>query len=121
MGIDWYRDLIICLSGVVAIVVLIVVGMLALSAYRKIADILNSMKETSAAVSGIASDYERIAEVFDSIREASTAVSGIASDMREEIISPIAQVMAVVQGVRQGINIVGQLFKPSQQVGGEHD
>lgn len=121
MGIEWYRDLIICLSGIVAIVILIVIGILALSSYRKISDILNSMKETSQAVSGIASDYEKMAEVFISIRDASTAVRNIACDMREDIISPIAQVMAVVQGVRQGINVVSHLFNKSPQGGSEHD
>ena len=96
MGIEWYRDLIICLSGVVAIVVLVFIAILSYSSYRKITQVFNSIKDTS------------------------TAVRGIASDVREEIISPVAQVMAIIQGVRQGISMANQFFKKSQQEGGKH-
>ncbi|MFC1870311.1 hypothetical protein ACFLYE_03475 [Chloroflexota bacterium] len=87
MSIDWFRDLTISILGLVAAGVLIFITVLIFSLYRRIRPILDSIKTTS----------QKIQEL------SSYTVDGVAK--------PLFQVLAVIQGVRQGIDAVSKLFK----------
>ncbi len=87
MDIAWFRDLIICISGLVVTAVFVFVAILAYSFYK------------------------REKRVLDSIEETSKAVRGIAATVAERMINPVGQMMAIIQGVRQGIDVVNKLFK----------
>ena len=90
MDIAWFRDLIICISGLVVAAVFVFIAILAYSFYK------------------------REKRVLDSIEEASKAVYGIAATVGERMISPVVQMMSIIQGVRQGIEVVNKLFKKEE-------
>ena len=90
MSIDWFRDLAIAISGLVLIGVLIFVAVLSFSLYRRIRHILDSIKTTSRTVQGI-----------------SSFVGG-------EVAKPLIQVVALIQGMRQGVDTISKLFKKKE-------
>ena len=90
---EWFRDLVICVSGVVAIAFFILISILSYSFYQRTKRIMDSAEITSTAIHGITSD------IRDEI-----------NDVKEEIVSPMVQVMAVIRGVRQGVELVNKLF-----------
>ncbi len=87
MGIDWFRDLVISIFGLVATGVLIFVAVIVYSLYKRAKPILDSMKTTSASI------------------------QGLSSYVRDEVAKPLIQVVALIQGIRQGIDTVSTLFK----------
>jgi predicted PurR-regulated permease PerM len=101
MGIEWFRDLIICILGVVTIAVLILFAVLAYSIYRKSQYLL-------ATVDLIC---ERANSILDTIESTSETLHGIVANIKEAVVSPVAQIIAIIQGIRQGINLVSNLFK----------
>ena len=90
MGIEWFRDLVICIVGLVATGVLIFVAVLAYLLYRRTRPILDSIKTTSATV------------------------EKISSYVGEGVAKPLIQVAALVQGIRQGIDTISKLFKKKE-------
>jgi hypothetical protein len=94
MSIDWFRDLIISISGIVLIVLLILVAVLSYSLYRRAKSILDSVKTTARSI------------------------QGISSYVGDEVVKPVTQVVALIQGVRQGIDAISKLFK--KQGGGKN-
>ncbi len=94
MDIGWFRDLVIVILGIVAVGVLVFVSVLLYSLYRRIKPILDAIKTTSRTVEGICSSWG------------------------EGLMKPLIQVVAVVQGIRQGIDTVSKLFGKK---GGGHD
>ncbi|MGD8500984.1 MAG: hypothetical protein PVJ86_10075 [Phycisphaerales bacterium] len=95
MSIDWFRDLVISIAGVLAIVVLLLIAMLTFLLYRRAKVILDSIKTTSQNIAGI-----------------STYVTN-------EVAKPLIQVVAFIQGVRQGVNAISSLF--SKKKGGKDE
>ena len=95
MGIEWFRDLAISLSGLILIGVLIFIAVLAFLLYRRVSSILDSMKIVSRNV------------------------QGISSFVTDEVAKPLIQVVAFVQGIRQGIDAIGKLFKRKKGEGDE--
>ena len=87
MGIDWFRDLIICIWGLVTTGVFIFVAVLAYLLYRRIRAILDSAKATSRTI------------------------QGISSYVGDEVVKPVVEIAAFVQGIRQGIDTIGKYFK----------
>lgn len=87
MSIDWLRDLIIVIFGLVATGVLIFLTVLLYSVYRRIRPILDSVKTTSKTI------------------------EGICSYAGDEVAKPLMQVVAFIQGIRQGINVISKFFK----------
>ena len=87
MGIDWFRDLVICIFGLVATGVFIFIAVLAYSLYRRVRPILESIKTTSATI------------------------EGISSCVGQEVVKPLIEVAAVAHGIRQGIDTVAKLFR----------
>lgn len=86
MSIEWFRDLVICIAGIVSAAAVIFITVLVYSFYRRTRPILDSIKSTTATV------------------------HGISSCVQDEVARPLAEVVAIVQGVSQGIRAVTQLF-----------
>ena len=93
MSIDWFRDLVISIAGVALIGLLVLVAVLSYSLYRRARSILDSVKIVSRT-----------------IQEISSYVVG-------EVVKPVAQVVAIIQGIRQGVDTINKLFK--KQEGGK--
>ena len=87
MSIDWFRDLIICIFGLVAIGLSIFITVLLFSLYRRVRPILESIRTTSATI------------------------EGISSCVGQEVVKPLIEVAAVAHGIRQGIDTVAKLFR----------
>ena len=86
MSIEWVRDLILCISGVVMIGVLIFIAVL-----------LNSL-------------YCKTKSTLDSIETTSTTIQGISSYVGDNMIKPVTQITALAQGIRQSIDAISRLF-----------
>ena len=95
MGIDWFRDLVICIFGLVATGAFIFIAVLLFSLYRRVRAILDSAKTTSRTIQDI-----------------SSYVGG-------EVVKPAIELAAIIQGVRQGIDTVGRFFQKKE--GGKNE
>ena len=95
MDIEWFRDLVICISGLVVTVVVILFAVLAYLIFRKTRSILNAIEATSKTI------------------------HGISSAVKDEIVSPIVQLVTLVRGVLQGIDLVSKFFRKEEQEGGK--
>ncbi len=87
MSIDWFRDLVICIFGLVATGVLVFIAVLSYSLYRRTKPILESIKTRA------------------------TTVQAISSYVGEELVKPVIEVVALVQGIRQGIDTATKFFR----------
>ena len=94
MDIEWFRDLVICISGLVITVVVIFVAVLLYLLYNRARSVLDSIETTSATV------HE------------------IATSVRDEVVKPIVQLTALFRGVCQGVDLVSRFFKKEEQEGG---
>ena len=90
MSIDWFRDLVISISGLVLIGVLIFIAVLSYSLYRRVKSILDSVKTTSRTI------------------------QGVSSYVGDEVVKPITQIVALIQGIRQGIDAASNLFRKKE-------
>jgi uncharacterized protein YoxC len=90
MSIDWFRDLVISIAGVLVIIALLFIAVLTLSLYRRAKAILDSIKTTTQNIAGI-SNY-----------------------VTNEVAKPLIQVVAFIQGVRQGVNAISRLFSKKE-------
>ncbi len=87
MTIEWLRDLIIIIYGVVGIVFLVIVVFMAFALFKRVKTILNSLTVTSA-----------------NIEEISTVA-------RDQIVRPLVQVGSIMQGISRWIEIISSYFK----------
>ena len=87
MSIDWLRDLVICIFGLVATGVFIFITVLFFSLYRRARVILDSVKATSKTI------------------------QGVSSYVGDEVVKPVIELAAIIQGIRQGIDTVSRLIK----------
>ena len=87
MDIAWFRDLVISVFGIATILILIFLAVLAFLLYQKIKPIVDSVKSTTRTVEKISSCVE------------------------SEVVTPLSQVVAFVQGVRQAIGMFSGLRK----------
>ena len=87
MSIDWFRDLIISISGLVLIGVLILFAVLSFSLYRRAKSILDSVKTTTKTI------------------------QGVSSYVGNEVIKPVTQIVTFIQGIRQGVDAASKLFR----------
>ena len=122
MGIEWYRDLVICVAGGVAAVVLIVVGVLLLSLRRKIAAVLDSIETASEKARSVLASVEAASDkagsILDSVETVTTSVRGFSSYLREEVATPMVKCAALVRGIRERIDRVSSYFRKKE--GGSH-
>jgi len=91
MGIDWFRDLIICIFGLVAAGVSIFLAVLLFLLYRRVRAILDSVKATSRTI------------------------QSVSSYVGDEVVKPVVELAAIIQGIRQGIDTIGKLFKKQEK------
>ena len=110
MDIEWLRDLIICISGIIAIAVFIFIALLVFMTYRRTSSLVDSMHDF----------YKRSNTVMNSVETTADTVCGIISDVRGEMVNPLAQIIGIIQGVRYGVDFVNRVFKKKEQ-GGERD
>ena len=87
MDIDWFRDLILCIWGIVGVVVFILITVLFYRLYR------------------------RIRYILDSAKNASKTIQDITSYVGDEAVKPLIQVVAIIQGIRKGIEAITKLGK----------
>ena len=87
MDLAWFRDLVICVWGVVATLLLILIAVVISLVYWKVKVVLNYISMTSATVQRISSTVE------------------------DEITKPVAQVIAFIHGIRQGVSFITKSFK----------
>ena len=102
MGLEWFRDLNICIYGIIGIIVCLLFGVIVYSLYRRIKRILAKIEQMQQGVQGIVDDVKR----------------EIAS-MKEEMSRPLVQAMAMFQGIRQGFCMVSKMFRKEQGAGNE--
>ena len=95
MSIEWFRDLVICIFGVMATVAIILITILVVSLYRKSRNVLQSVEATS-----------------NNIQE-------ITSSLRKKFSSPIAGMGAFIQGIYKGIEAIDKIF--GKRKGGKHN
>ena len=96
MEIAWFRDLVICVWGLIATLLLIFVAVILFLLYKKAKVVLNSIENTSETINRISSTVET------------------------QVIKPIAQLASLIQGIRQGIDFIMGFFKKSEEKGGQH-
>lgn len=94
MDIDWFRDLIITIFGLVASGVLIFIAVLLYKLYRRAKSILDSVKITVKIM-----------------QEVSSYVA--------EVAKPVLQVVAFIRGIRQGASTISRFFEKKE--GGKND
>lgn len=99
-----FRDIVICILGIITIAVLIIIAVLFFSLYRR-------SHELMATVDLLC---QRANSVLDNIETTSETMRAMVSDIREAIVSPLSQVITVIQGIRQGINLVSKFFKKKE-------
>ena len=87
MSIEWFRDLAISILGIGVTATVIFIGVLVFILYRKVNTIIDSAKATSKTIRNISSSVE------------------------EEIVSPLAQIAALVQGASQVIGLFSRFSK----------
>jgi hypothetical protein len=87
VSIEWFRDLVVCIFGLGATVVVIFLAVLAFLLYRRLRPVLDSVKATTKTVENLSSCVE------------------------VEVARPLAQVAAFIQGIRQAVDLVGRFTK----------
>jgi len=105
MGIEWFRDLVICILGIVTIIVLVFIAILANSLYRRSQSLIGSLDSLS----------QKASSVLDNLQSSSEIMKGIVTDVQKAFVGPLAQLIAVVQGIRQGINLVNKFTKKEEE------
>ena len=91
MDIVWFRDLVICIFGLGAAIAVIILAVLVLILYVKIQPIIKSVKTTTSTVENISSCIE------------------------DEVVKPLSQVAAFVQGIRQAVDMVSKFTKKKEE------
>ena len=91
MTIGWFRDLVIIILGLVGAGFLIIIAVTALSLFRRLKVILDSIKVTSANIEEI---------------------SAVA---KEQIVRPIVQVGSIFQSIAKWIEVIGGFLKRNKK------
>ena len=91
MTIAWFRDLVICIWGLGATLAVLVILALVILVYIKVRPILNSVKTVTKTVENISTTVE------------------------QEMVGPLAQVVAFVQGFRKAVSTVSQFRKKKEE------
>jgi hypothetical protein len=97
MDIVWFRDLVICISGLVITGVVIFIAVLSYLLYSRARFVLNSIEATS------------------------TTIHEISSAVKDEIVRPVVQLVALIRGIHQGIDLVSRFFGKKESEGGRDD
>jgi hypothetical protein len=90
VSIEWFRDLVICIFGLGATLVIVFLAVLAALIYLRIRPIIDSIKATTKTVEKITYCVE------------------------EEVVKPISKVAALIQGIQQAVSMVGRFKKKKE-------
>ena len=137
MGIEWYRDLSITLMGFAATaaflftaISVIFAAILCYLMYRKIAvmlllgkTLLNSVNDTVNTVEESIKTASRnindtVTELKGSIMTVSKSISDTVTGIQERI-KPLLPILAVIQGISEGIKSIREIFKKETTEGGQ--
>ena len=105
MGIEWFRDLVICILGVITIAISILIAVLFYLLYQKSKTLMDTMHVV----------YQRLNAILDTIESTSETMRGIASDIRGVMLNPVTKIIATIQGIRQGISLFNKFFKKEEE------
>ena len=94
MGIEWFRDLVICILGVIGIVVLILIAILSYLLYQRSKALMDIMHEV----------YQKADSVLEAMETTTETIRGISSTITKAILNPVTKIIATVQGIRQGVS-----------------
>jgi len=86
MSMEWFRDLVIVVGGILLVAVTVIMTVLAYTLYVRMKAILDSVKTTSAT-----------------IQETSSFLKCEAGKL--------VQAVALIQGVREGVQVVSKIFE----------
>ena len=101
MDIGWFRDLIIIITGVIEIILLIVLGILSFSIYKKVQELSLSAKKITTSAN----------EVVDKAKVTVDNFARVSSFARSEIAEPLIKTASVVQGVSAGLDTIMGFFQ----------
>ena len=104
MGIEWYRDLVICVWGIIAAIVLIFISVLCLLLYRKVKKVLSAVEETNASGK----------RILASLESSANTIQEMTASVNKELFKPIMQIVAMIQGFRYGADMITRLFKQNK-------
>ena len=91
MDIEWFRDLVICIFGLGAAIAVIILAVLACILFAKIQPILKSVKKTTKTVENISDCVE------------------------EEVVKPLSQLAAFIQGIRGAVSMFGKFGRNKEE------
>lgn len=91
VSIEWFRDLVICIFGLGATLVVIFLGVLALLLYL------------------------RLRPILDNVRKTTQTVQNFTSRVEEEVAGPMARVVSFIQGIRAAVGMVGRFTKNKEE------
>ena len=91
MSIEWFRDLVVCIFGLGATIAVIFIAVVVFLLYRRLKPVLDSLKATTKTVENLSSCVE------------------------VEVAKPLAQVAALVQGIRQAVSLVSRFTKRKEE------
>jgi hypothetical protein len=63
--------------------------------------------------------YRRVRTILNSVKVTSKTIQSISSYVGDEVVKPVIELAAIIQGIRQGVDTVGRLFKKRE--GGRND
>ncbi len=89
MGIEWFRDLVICIFGLGVTAAVIFLAVLAFLLYRRLRPVLDSLEATTKTIEDFSSYVG--------------------------VVKPLAQVVAFVQGIRQAVSLVSRFTKRKEE------
>jgi len=87
MDVVWFRDLVICISGAVVVIMSVFIAVLMYLFYR------------------------RVKATLDSIETTSKNIQEVASTVRDQVIKPVTGLTIFVQGVLRGVNAMSKFFR----------
>jgi methyl-accepting chemotaxis protein len=132
MGIEWFRDLSITILGFVTTAALILAAIIIYRLYRKITTTLFLVQTLTKSVNDTVNTVEEIikttsqnindtvTEVKDSIKLISKGIGDTVTQMQERV-KPLLQILAVIQGICEGIKDISKLFKKESNEGGNRN
>ena len=91
MSIEWFRDLVVVIFGLGATAGIIFLSVLAFLFYRRLRPVLDSVKATTKTVENLSSCVEA------------------------EVVRPLAQVAAFIQGIRQVVSLANRFTKKKEE------
>ncbi len=129
MGIEWFRDLSITLMGFITTAVLIFTAIIIYRLYRKmtatlslVQTLVKSVNDTVNTVQEVIKNTSQnindtVTEVRDNIKLVSKGVGDTFTRIQERV-KPLLPILAVIQGISEGIKSISKIFKKENNEGG---